>query len=138
MESVYRIRPDLTPFGRPLFGEVQREHFIVDRELSDYLEAKLEALTHHPSLCRVLPQRSDGLQRAFWRVLALVAEEHPSLVDLKAGVTLRALGVRLERDGTVCHTTDAPLSALGARVAAHLEGITGLHRLADTLAFAVQ
>ena len=140
VESVYRIRPDMTRFGRPLFGEVQEKHFVLDRELPDYLEAKLFTLTHHPSLCRVLPKEHHrGLEEALWRVLVLVAEEHPSLVSLTdTGVTLRALGVSLERDGTVLYTEDTPLFKLGARVAAHLEGITGLARLADTLAFAVQ
>ncbi len=144
----YRVAPDMHRFGSELFGRVEREHFVADKELAAYLEEKLARLERHAGFCRALePAASEaGLAKALWRVFGLLAGEQPQLVEVNGEtITLKALGLILHAPTApsrscpdVEHREGAPLAELGSRAARWLTRQQGVARLADALAFTVQ
>jgi hypothetical protein len=137
----YRVVPDMHRLGGELFGRVERGHFQIDDALEHYLERKLAQLEGHAAHCRRLHAGCDeaGLSEALRQVFALLAEEHPELVEIEQEkVALKASGLELDPAGNVRTDPDAPLAALGERAARWLSAQRGVLRLADALALTVQ
>lgn len=141
VRAPYTVLPDMQRMGGEPFGQAEMGHFRVDELLGHYLGRKLAGLEEHAAHCRRLVTDDEtGLRAALWAAFATVADEHPELVTLQdGGFRLHALGLELDGDGfPSSHDPTAPLAALGARAASWLEKQSGLLRLADALALAVQ
>ncbi len=138
----YEVLPAMKRLGdQPILGKVEAGHFVADADLARYLAEKLRLLEGWPEAVRCVDPEHEpaGLAEAVWRVFDLVAAEHPELVRPTGdGVVLPHLGLALEGDrrAPAVRRVDpkAPLADLGARAARHLEGVTGIPRLADALA----
>lgn len=145
VRAPYRVVPDLHRLGSEVFGRVDEGHFFVDEALAEYTESKMAMLERYAAHCRRHAGEDEaGLREALLRIFAVVAGEHPHLVECRDGsIGLRALGLELSldlaaRDGVKRVDEGALLAALGERAAAWLSAQRGVTRLADALALAVQ
>lgn len=148
VKPVYRIMPDMSRLGQELFGELQTQHFLLDKQFPAYLAEKLRLLRLHSSLCRALADDADeqALANALWRVFGLLAHEQPEFARAEMdGVSLLVLGLRLRfasHEERVCPRLE-PINNpgfpdLSREIHRHLAEQRGVTRLLDALALSVQ
>ena len=136
------VRADLFPMPGLYNGHLEQNHFVLDNRFDAFLDERLAALDRAPDSYRCLDESEpEALAEIYLRLFRVLAGEYPEFVTLDGqSLDLRHLGLTADLTDPlhITVTPNASAPAGGLRVAAWVNAQSGVTRLADLLALAVQ
>lgn len=144
VRDVTKIRADLFPMGSEINGRIENGHFVADEHWEAEIALKIELLERNaPLRHQIETDDPAGLAASLWRIGELIAADQPSLWRVEdETVFLPRLGLRLSAPSPETRIEpeidDSGATGLGSRIAAWLRAQSGVDRLLDAVALAVQ
>ncbi len=136
------VRADLFPLPGIYNGHHEQNHFVLDSQFDEFLDERLAAFARKPDSYRCIDiEDPASLAEVYVRLIKQLAIEYPDYVDYSPPLLdLRHIGLRADltdRQSIAIEIID-PDNDGGRRVLDWVSAQSGLTRLGDLLALAVQ